>query len=337
MHNSSPRPPRPPRTYPRDLVPDEAELGQTIERFLRRRLGADPPHVSKLLRQGRVFYIATDESNAVALEYGATLSAPGVIRVTAGDGRAPPQPNRRLRLKLLHEDDDLVVIDKPAGVATHPGPRHGSDTILNALLARFPEMAALGRERSFGLAHRLDLDTSGVLLAARTVDAYENLAAAFADRRIDKRYIALVDASVASPAPGTLRTAVDGKSSRTEVERVERFGPVAMLWMRLHTGRTHQIRIQLRDAGAPVLRDDRYGAGKTIITARLYLARLALHAEWVHLLHPRTGQPMEFQRELPRDLRDAWRRARKAYGPDAGADTVDDDDANDPSDPQDDG
>ena len=306
------------RGYPRELLIEEGDEGQPVERFLRRRLRADPPHVQKLLRQRRVLRLG-DDGDDVELCRGDTLPASGRVLVRARGERPPPQPNRRIRSVVLLEDDDLAVIDKPSGLATHPGPRHGTDTVLNALIARYPELLELGRERGYGLVHRLDRETSGLLVIARTAPAYDGLVEAFKQRRVDKRYAALVDVRSGRVESITLDAPVGGKPARTDVELEERIGPVARLSLRPHTGRMHQIRVHLRDAGWPVLRDDRYGSGADDLTARLYLKRLALHAERIHFLHPRTGEPVAVERPMPRDLRHAWKRADRVWGAGAGS------------------
>lgn len=303
------------RHYPQEFTVTPADVDQPVERFVRRCLDADPAHVSKLLRQGRVRYRVGDGTQAeVVLSRGDRIAGPGQIQLTAREGeRAPPAPNRRIRLRLVYEDEELVVVDKPSGLATHPGPRHGSDTLLNAIIARYPECAGLGREQNHGLVHRLDLETSGLLVVARSGAAHQALLEQFRAREVEKRYLALVHAGGAKPVPCMIDEPIEEREARTEIESVESAGSIALLGLRLHTGRTHQIRIHLAGRGMPVLRDVRHGTGADELTARLYVKRMALHAERLSFARPATGERLAFHRPLPRDLRHSWKRAIRLF------------------------
>jgi len=307
--------------YPESFRVELAEIGTPIDRFLRRRLSADPPHVRKLLRQKRVRFSATEPEEGKepvsVMAAGETLDAVGTVEVLANDRvRRPPSPNKKKRPAVLFADQDLAVVVKLPGVAMHPGPRHGSDTLLNGLMARYPELAYLGADRNWGLVHRLDLETSGIVVVARTEYAYDGLVEQFKARTIEKQYLALVAVGADGLKPGVVKSPVAGKSAITEIESVERPGgdaPVAFVRCRPVTGRMHQIRVHLAERKAPVLFDPRYGTGKDELTARLYLKRLALHAAVLGFAHPRTSRPVRHERELPRDLRHSWRRAQKVF------------------------
>ncbi len=314
--------------YPVRLPVAAVDVGTPVDRFLRRRLAADPPHVRKLLRQKRVRFAAAPaetppEGEAgpappAILSHGDVLVAPGEIDVLAGPTeRRPPAPNRKLRPRVLFSDQDLAVVDKPAGIAMHPGPRHGSDTLLNGLIARYPELAQLGSDRSFGLVHRLDLETSGLLVVARSVLAYDGLVEQFKSRTIEKRYLALVRVGPDGLRLGAVKKPVAGKFALTEIESCEPAGDgaeVALVRCRPVTGRMHQIRIHLAARRCPVLFDKRHGSGPDEQTAKLYLKRLALHAAELGFAHPRSGKTLRFERAFPRDLRHSWRRAQKLWG-----------------------
>lgn len=294
---------------PQTLTLRVSDHGRKVERVLAKRLERAPDHVSKLLRQERV-WLEQKGRPARALRPGDLLPGHGrlVVRPPQGD-RPPPQPNKKLRLKVLEEDEALVVLDKPAGLPAHPGPGHGTDTLLNALVARFPELVDLGSERGYGLVHRLDMGTSGLMVVARTAESYDALRAAFSERRVRKRYRALARGRL--PDEGQVDLPVAGKEARSRFRIAQRAGEVLQVELWPETGRTHQLRLHLAAQGAPVLGDERHGAGRDELTAKLYLTRLALHAEELCVPHPLSGEERCWQSEWPRALRKAWKRAEK--------------------------
>ena len=243
---------------------------------------------------------------------------------------------QELPLTFVYDDDDLCVIDKPAGMVVHPGAGHPDGTIANALLFRFPELS-IGGERRPGIVHRLDKETSGLLVVAKTDQALRSLARLFHDREIDKRYLALClgtptktpTATAASfelitghqrshadrrrystrlPAPEVDGGPVRRAHSRFTVRETR--DSVAVVDVELLTGRTHQIRAHLADLGHPLLQDDLYGgahAEKRIRNGAVHdavvrLKRHALHAITLQFDHPRTGIPLSFTSPLPPDL-----------------------------------
>lgn len=293
------------------LVPlDEGAGSEPVERVLRRALRRDPAHVEKLLRQRRVLIERRGEP-PVALERRAMVRGPGRLVVLKAPPRPPPQKNTRIRLRALLEEPSYAVLDKPASLPMHPGPRHGSDTLLNALVARYPELLALGRERGFGLVHRLDIGTSGVVLVARTAAAYDHFVEEFKERRVGKRYIAIADERAGRVREGTFTGDVAGAEAATVFRVLSRREGVALVEAMPISGRTHQIRVHLAAQGAPVLADARHGRGLDELTGALYLKRLALHAERLSFRDPESGERVEVSRDLPRDLRRAWKRARE--------------------------
>ena len=224
----------------------------------------------------------------------------------AADASAPRA--QRIPLKVVYEDADLIVIDKPAGLVVHPGAGVPDRTLLNALLAHAPELAAVPRA---GIVHRLDKDTSGLLVVARNVSAQSRLAAQLAERTVRRVYFALVHGD--PPAQGTIdapigrdvrartRMAVTrrGKEARTRYRVLERFGHAALVECRLETGRTHQIRVHFQHIRHPLVGDPVYRRGTRQGVA---LPRQALHAAELELVHPRTGQKMAWRAPLPRDM-----------------------------------
>ena len=227
----------------------------------------------------------------------------------------PPIPEaaapkaQRMPLKIVHEDAHILVIDKPAGLVVHPGAGQPDRTLLNALLAHAPKLGAVPRA---GIVHRLDKDTSGLLVVAKTLQAQANLAQQLAERSVRRIYLAVVQGD--PPATGTIdaplgrdvrsrvRMAVThrGKPARTGFRVVERFGHAALIECRLETGRTHQIRVHLQHIRHPLVGDPVYRRGTR---HGLTFPRQALHAAELTLAHPGTGKTMTWRAPLPRDLK----------------------------------
>ena len=222
---------------------------------------------------------------------------------------------------VVYEDDAVFVIDKPAGLVVHPGAGNPVGTLVHGLLARYPEIAGIGGDPIRpGIVHRLDRDTSGLLVVARTPDAREALTEALRARTVTRRYRTLawgrveephglVDAPIArSPRePTRMAVVVGGKEARTEYEVLRRFDlpvPCTELRCRLETGRTHQIRVHLQAIGHPVVGDPRYGGNRQSLPA----PRQFLHAEHLAFAHPVSGEPLAFDSPLPADLADVLDR-----------------------------
>lgn len=250
---------------------------------------------------------------------------------------APPRPivPHQVALTIVYEDDHLLVIDKPAGLVVHPAPGHWDDTLVNALAAR-GTLTGGGTPGRPGIVHRLDRDTSGLMVVARSDLAHQRLSAAIAARRVRRRYAALVwghfdESPVVIEAPigrhpsDRKRMAIrfTGRAARTDVDVVARFTVCDLLRVALHSGRTHQIRVHLDHAGHPVVGDPVYhgGGSRRISGAARGLAdrlervtpRQALHAAELAFRHPVTGKPVRCRSEWPADLRPAL---EAAAGPD---------------------
>jgi len=214
-----------------------------------------------------------------------------------------------LPLDVVYEDNSLLVINKPAGLVVHPGSGNWEGTLLNALLARAPELATVPRA---GIVHRLDKDTSGLLVIARTLIAQTDLVRQLQARSVGREYCAVVHGKVArngkiegaigrDPRSRTrMAVTATGKPAVTHYTVVERFAAASLLACRLETGRTHQIRVHLQKLGHPIWGDPVYGK-KTAATAP-QIGRQALHAEKLTLIHPQTGKTMQWHAPLPVDM-----------------------------------
>ncbi|MEO6443880.1 MAG: RluA family pseudouridine synthase [Gemmatimonadaceae bacterium] len=224
-------------------------------------------------------------------------------------------------LSVAFEDDDLIVIDKPAGMVVHPAPGNWSGTLVNALIGRGGELSSQGGKERPGLIHRLDKDTSGLVLVAKNDRAHRILSAAMAARRVVRRYAVLswghlevdervVERPIARDPSDRQRMAIvpDGKPARTSFRRLARFDAGDLLRAHLHTGRTHQIRVHLASIGHPVVGDDTYGGGGGRKLVGLAPKRHFLHAAWLRFVHPTSGVDIDLRSPLPADLRAALAR-----------------------------
>lgn len=220
-------------------------------------------------------------------------------------------------LGIVWDDDDIVVIDKPAGVAAHPSIGWDGPTVLGALAGAGFRIATSGAAERAGIVHRLDAGTSGLMVVAKTETAYTALKRAFHDREVHKIYHCVVQGHP-DPLAGTIDAPIgrhpgaswkfaitaDGKSSVTHYETLEAFPSASLLEIELETGRTHQIRVHMAAQRHPCVGDTMYGADPTT-SAKLGLARQWLHAKRLGFEHPETRQPVEFQSPYPADLQHA--------------------------------
>ena len=228
----------------------------------------------------------------------------------------------QIPLSVRYEDDDLVVIDKPAGMVVHPAPGNWTGTLVNALKGRGEPLSSTGDPSREGIVHRLDKETSGLLLVAKTDRAHRVLGAAIAARRVSRRYAVMcwghldddqvtVDKPLGRDPRNRQRMAViaNGKSAKTTFVRVARLDAGDLLRAHLFTGRTHQIRVHLTSIGHPVIGDDTYGGGGGRKLVALPPKRHFLHAAWLIFAHPVSGERIELRSPLPEDLRTAVIRA----------------------------
>lgn len=297
-----------------------------------RLVTADVPTALHGERIDRVVAMLTDLSRTEAtrlvaegaVQVGGTVVTRGADRLSEGDQIAIsvtdgpvhplPQGEADVVLQVVHEDNHVIVIDKPADLVAHPGAGHVTGTLVNGLLARYPEIAQVGDPERPGIVHRLDRGTSGLLMVARTKEAYDSLVAQLAERSVDRRYRTVVWGHLESPRgvvdapigrspkhPTKMAVTEKGKPARTQYEVQQAFhDPVVVseLVCRLETGRTHQIRVHLSAIGHPVVGDERYrGVRQSLSCPRPYL-----HAELLGFDHPVSGEHLEFTSELPADL-----------------------------------
>ncbi|MHB8410457.1 MAG: RluA family pseudouridine synthase [Candidatus Acidiferrales bacterium] len=264
------------------------------------------------------------------------------LRVEAGDAVAIEIPAPRpahaqpeaIPLEILYSDEDLVVVNKPAGMVVHPGAGIKSGTMVNALLHEFGargELSSIGGELRPGIVHRLDRETSGALLVARNDKAHRALSDQFRDRKIDKTYIALLHGRLKDdtgrielPVSRDLHRRVrmttrrrEGRAARTDWRVRMRLAGYTFLEADLHTGRTHQIRVHFSSLGHPVVGDTLYGAPaqpKAGVMALPPLGRNFLHAAHLRFVHPTTGKAVDVRAPMPRDLADYLREIARASG-----------------------
>ena len=242
------------------------------------------------------------------------------LRLSIGDRLRvviPPTPPSSLSpeaipLNIVYEDDDFLVVDKPAGLVVHPAPGHLSHTLINAVLSHFPNLADVSDSLRPGVVHRLDKDTSGVMLVAKNRTAQLNLSDQFKAHSVVKAYLVLVKGQL-TPEQGVIeapmgrdprnrkRMAVvaEGREARTEYRVIRYIGNHTLLEVMPETGRTHQIRVHLAAIGYPVVGDKVYGVKSP------YLSRQFMHASRLGFKHPSTGEYVEFTSELPQDLEPA--------------------------------
>ena len=235
------------------------------------------------------------------------------VDVPVPESRAPV-PDPAVEVPVVFEDDQVLVVDKPAGLVVHPGAGNQTGTMVQGLLARYPELAGVGGDETRpGVVHRLDAGTSGLLVVARTDPAHTQLVGQLAARTVERRYRALVHGRVASPAgvidgpigrdqrdPTRHTVVAGGKEARTHYEVLDRGDDTTLLACRLETGRTHQVRVHLAGIGHPVVGDVLYGGRLDLGLTRPYL-----HAFRLAFDHPATGERVAFQSPVPPDLVEA--------------------------------
>jgi 23S rRNA pseudouridine1911/1915/1917 synthase len=304
----------------REVFDAEADSDVRLDLLVARRLELSRTQAATLIANGRVTVAGRREKASYRPEPGETV----VVEIPGSTGREVGAES--LPLNIVFEDEDVLVVDKAAGMVVHPAPGNWTGTLVNALKGRGAKLAAAAGGEREGIVHRLDKDTSGLLLVAKTDRAHKALSTAMAQRKIVRRYVVLcwghlaserqtVDRPVGrSPRDRRLMAIVSsGRAARTDFVRLARFDAADLLRAHLHTGRTHQIRVHLASIGHPVAGDDVYGGGGARRLLALPPKRHFLHAAWLIFPHPVTGKPIDLRAPLPEDLS---RSLAAAAGPD---------------------
>lgn len=294
------------------------DVTERLDRFLADQLSISRAQAARLVGVGAVTV------NGTKGRAGRGLSKGDLVAVTYPEAEAP----RTIKpfdteLSIVYEDDWMLVLDKPAGLVVHPAPGHWDDTLVNALAARGTALSATATARP-GIVHRLDRDTSGLMVVAKTEVAHQRLARAIQKRQIERIYAALVwghvdedrsvDAPIARHPTDRKRMAVlaTGRSAISHVRRVARFDVCDVVRVTLETGRTHQIRVHMAHIGHPIVADPVYGGGghrrmtgsqrQAALAVEKAAPRQVLHATALRLRHPETGDFMDFEAPWPADL-----------------------------------
>ena len=281
--------------------------GERLDVFVARRLPeVTRSRVRRLIDEG---FVTVDDT--LAAKAGITLQAGARVGVTVPpEEPAGPEPEA-MSLHIVYEDDDLLVVDKPAGLAVHPSPGHFSHTLVNAVLAHSPQLSGVGGEGRPGIVHRLDKDTSGLIIVAKDDAAHVSLARQLKERQVEKTYVALVEGRV-EPPEGLIEAPLGrhpkrrkqqavvagGRDARTRYRLLREVDGYSLLEVRPETGRTHQIRVHLASIGHPIAGDAVYGHAR----GPAGLGRQFLHAERLAFAHPRTGERLELAAPLAPDL-----------------------------------
>jgi len=307
-----------------------AQPGETgrLDRFVSDRLELSRTRVQKLLARGLITLDGRRPRKSQVVEPG------NVVEVEVPDAEAVDIVAEDLPIEILYQDDDLLVVDKASGMVVHPAPGHRSGTLVNALLWHVPDIEGVGGRARPGIVHRLDRDTSGLLVVAKTDAAHRALSDAIKARRVKRFYLAaawghlaesplVVDAPLGRDPRDRKRMAIveEGRTATTRFEVRERWLRADLLHVALKTGRTHQIRVHLEHVGHPVIGDATYGLGwerglggptrRWVDEFARRIKRQFLHATELRFHHPTTGEEMSFESPLPPDLARiaAWARS----------------------------
>lgn len=306
-----------------ELWVDRSGDGERIDRYVSRRISeVTRSQVKKLVEKGRVKVDGRPPKASERLRYGQVV----VVEVLKRSRGLEPYD---MELRMLYEDEWFVAVDKPAGVVVHPSETVDEPTLVEALIARYPKMRSVGERGRPGIVHRLDKETSGVLLVAKQDEVWRALMSLFASHRIKKHYVALVAGSPKSDK-GVIETYIvrhpvhrqryvvsdsGGRRSVTRYRVLRRFGgKFAYLFLNPFTGRTHQVRVHLKHLGSPVLCDKLYSLKEKLFISELYgrkvgvkekplLMRQALHSFSILFTHPITGRYMRIKSPLPDDMK----------------------------------
>lgn len=301
-------------------VPEEAE-GERLDRWLAGKLqDLSRGQIQQLIRAGRVLMDGRPTKPSATLTAGAQVDVEVLLPADHRDRRLRPEAPA-LPYSVLYEDEELVAVDKPAGLIVHPGAGHRSGTLVQGLL-RGRRLSRLGGPQRPGVVHRLDKETSGVIVLAKSDHAHRALVRQFKEREVQKDYLALAEGTVEQQR-GRIEAPIGrglhdrkrmsvrarrGKPAVTEFRVLKRFRGCTLLLVAPRTGRTHQIRVHLRSIGHPIVNDSRYGSGRSALGDPWVRAGreggkaedgMMLHAWRLRIVHPRTGDPLRFTAPPP--------------------------------------
>jgi 23S rRNA pseudouridine1911/1915/1917 synthase len=299
------------------LVPPSLD-GERADAALSKMLGLSRSASADLLTAGAVL------SGAELVSKSQRVNAEQVLEVTIPDKRDPLaiEPTDVADLRIVYEDTDLIVVDKPAGVAAHPSVGWTGPTVVGALMAKGVRISTSGASERQGIVQRLDVGTSGLMMVAKTEVAYSRLKQAFRDRSVHKVYHAVIQGHP-DPVEGTIDAPIgrhpkaefkfavmnDGKPSITHYKLLEAFASASLVEVVLETGRTHQIRVHFSAFKHPLLGDTMYGADPTL-ASRMQIERQWLHAMRLSFLHPMTGEEVSFESHYSEDLAQTLERLK---------------------------
>jgi 23S rRNA pseudouridine1911/1915/1917 synthase len=302
-----------------DITAETGDEGSRLDVFLCRRLAISRSGAVRIIEEGRVCVEGAQRRPSFRLRQGMRVQGSLIDRT-----EDLPIEGCDIPLRVMYEDPWIVVIDKPAGITVHPGAGNIGNTLVNAIIARYPEIRTVGDPARPGIVHRLDKLTSGVMVVARSSEAYSVLADAFKSHEHAREYLAVCYGAMPM-AQGTIETFMqrnprdrkkmtsklqEGRRAVTHWTTLRQWQGFALLRLRLETGRTHQIRVHLSDMGRPVVGDAQYGGRRRALSIadpglRSYvrgLDRQMLHAVLLGIRHPSSGEYREFTSEPPRDM-----------------------------------
>jgi len=304
-----------------EIVVGPGERGQRLDLWLSARI----PDMSRSRLQAliKAGFVTLNGKQSVKMH--AKVAKAMKVSVTIPPVAPAEVVGENIPLDIVHEDGDVIVVNKPAGLVVHPAAGHHTGTLVNALLYHCKDLAGVGGEIRPGIVHRLDKDTSGVMVAVKNERAMSILARQFKNTRVGKEYMAIVH-GIPQPQSGRIETLIGrsktdrkkmsvapasaGRVAITNYEVIERLGDFSLVRINLETGRTHQIRVHMAHIGHPVAGDKQYGGRKVLGHDDFYPARQMLHAATLSFNHPENGKRVTFKAQLPDDMKQLLERLR---------------------------
>lgn len=292
------------------IISVEDNEGLRIDRFLSEKIELSRSKIQKLMKDEKILVNGKVVSNSYAVRMEDVIEINDKLDYTIS---VEPED---IPLNIVYEDDDLIIINKESGMVVHPAPGHYTGTLVNALLFKYGRLA--GEEFRPGIVHRLDKDTSGLMLVAKNEETLEKLSTMISEKEVERRYLAIVDGvikhetgTVDAPIGRDLNnrqkmavTDVNGREAITHFKVLERFDNNTYIECKLDTGRTHQIRVHMAYIGYPINNDPLYGRGKSTLFGQM------LHSYFIKFNHPRTGKEISFEVEAPKEFLDKLNELR---------------------------